>query len=116
VDAAGEAVLDVVAEPVVLDEFRDLGSSGSTLRVPLGYRGLVLELPGPCGGVAAKLTRDRRGVPTHTPCDLPHAVALRFQQCDVLTLGERQIAARHHRSKTRVHTASVTEPPIPNRR
>src|SRR5690606_14254968 len=90
---AGQPVLDVVTKPVVLDELRHLGPPGATLGVPLRDRRLVLELPGPSRRVPAQLTRDRRRAPVHTTGDLSHAMALRLQQRDVLTLRERQVAA-----------------------
>ena len=110
---ASEAPLHVLAEPVVPGELGGLGSPGRRSACLRGRR-LVLEPEGPRRGVAAQLPRDRRRRTTDRTGDGAHARALRSEQGDVLALGERQIPTRHRRRQTRVHAASVTEPPERN--
>src|SRR5699024_9937100 len=61
-DAASEPLLDVLPQPVVLDELRGLGTLRSLLSLPLRHHRPVLLLPAPGRGVAAQLTRDRPSV------------------------------------------------------
>ena len=113
---AREADLDVVSESVVAGELGDLGSASPPLGVPLRDRRFVFEPESSGRSVPAQLPGDRRRRPPELTSDLAHTEALGAVERDVLTLGERQIAARHSRSKTRVHTPSVAEPPVTNGR
>ena len=111
-DQTRKPVLDVIPQPLVGGQSGLLRPSGSPLRVPLRGRRLVLEPPRPGGSVAAHLTRDRRRIPPEPTGDLPKRDLLGTPDSDVLPLREGQISAGHSRGKTRVHAASVTEPPI----
>ena len=59
-DRPGEAILDVVPQPIVAGELRCLGPPGLELGFPLRNRCPVLEGAAPRGGVSSELTRDRR--------------------------------------------------------
>ena len=50
-----EAVLDVLAKPIVGDEFGDFRTLGRLLRFPLRHRRPVLLRAASCGGVATQL-------------------------------------------------------------
>ena len=115
-DPAREADLDVVSESVVAGELGDLGSASPPLGVPLRDRRFVFEPESSGRSVPAQLPRDRRRRPPELASDLAHTEALGAVERDVLTLTERQITARHSRTKTWVHTASVAEPPVTNGR
>ena len=66
--------------------------------------------------VAPQLPRDRRRRPAELAGDLAHPEPLRVQDRDLLTLGERQVAARHRRRARSAHATSVPEPSRPDRR
>ncbi len=109
-DAAREPFLDVLPQPLVLDELRGLGALGCLLSLPLRHPRPVLQLPAPSGGVAAKLTRNRPRVTTDRPRDLAHPLTSGAQDRDLLTLLERQVTARGLGQTDRWHAASVTKP------
>lgn len=100
-DGAGQPVLHVLAEPIVLDRFRCLRPPGSALGVPLRHRCPILHRIRPRGRVPPYLPRDGRWRTPQAPRNLPHAGVLYTQQRDLLTLRERKITTRHRRGKTR---------------
>src|SRR4029453_11884139 len=104
------------AEPVVDTQLRKLRATSTPLGMPLCERRPILETKRPCRRVAAQLPRDRRRRPAEPTRDLAHTELLRTPDRNVLTLREGQIPARHRRRQARVHAASVTEPPEPDRR
>ena len=115
-DHAGQSVLDVLTQPVVSGQLRDLRSTSAPLGMPLRDRRLVVQAVGPRGGVAANLARDRRRAAAQPPGDLPNADILCPPHCDVLALAECQVSGRHRRWQTWIHAASVAEPPECHRR
>ena len=56
VDNTSEAILHVVTEPIIDDQFRRPRPAGSQLRLPLRDPGPILELRSPSRSVAAELT------------------------------------------------------------
>ncbi len=114
-DDTGQAILDELAEPVVGDQLGNLRAPRATLGIPLGDRGLVVQLIGPRGGVATQLARDRRRVTAEAAADLAGTELLGVQERNVLTFAERQVPARHCGRQAGSHAASVTEPPEPDR-
>jgi hypothetical protein len=112
---ASESLLHVVAQPLVGDQLGELRSARTTLGMPLGDAGLVVEVVGPRRCVAKKLPRDRRRIPPDLASDLTNTSTLRPKQSDVLALGEGQIAAGHRRRQARIHAASVAKPAEPDR-
>jgi hypothetical protein len=114
-DLACQAVLDVVPQPVVGGQLGDLRPTGASLGMPLRSRRPIRQLVAVRRRVAAKLPRDRRRRTTEPSSDLTHAEPLRMQDCDLLALGEGQVAARHRGQRERRHPARLPEPPGPDR-
>ena len=114
-DAPGEPLLHVLTQPVVAHELRGLRALRRLLRLPLRHQGPVDRLAAPGRRVAAQLARDRPRVTSDPAGDLAHPELLSAQQRDLLTLGERQVAARGLVQADRRHAASVTEPAGPDR-
>ena len=102
--------LDVVLKPWIARQFRRLGTPRRGLRLPLRDTRPVVGLAAAGRGVAPQLARDRPGIALELPGDRTDALALRLQQRDLLTLGERQIAAGGLGQAQRRHAASVTKP------
>lgn len=105
-----EALLHVLMQPGVRDQLGGLRSFGCLLCLPLRNRGPVLGPAAPGRRVTAQLTRDRARVPSEAAGDLPHALALRTQDRDLLPFVERQIPARGLVQADRRHPASVAKP------
>ena len=61
-------------------------------------------------GVAAQLARDRRRRAAQTPSNTAHRLAPRRRQSDLLTLGERQVAALQIPTTARTHPARRSHP------
>jgi len=91
---AGEPGLHVLVQLVVLSKLGRLGPPRLTLGLPLRDRRPILQLAAPRRRVAAQLTRDRRRRAPQLPGDLTHPELLGVEQCDLLALGERQVASR----------------------
>ena len=106
-----EALLDILTQPGVRHQLRDLRTTSSQISLPLRDRGSVVELAASGRSVAAQLPRDRPWVASHDPRDCPHPFALHTQQSDLLPLAEGQITARRRARIERAHTATLTEPP-----
>jgi hypothetical protein len=87
-DMPSQPVLDVVAQPVVRGQLRDLRSAGSPLGMPLSRGRPIPKFGGSCRRVPAKLARDRRRRPADAPGDLADPVLLGVQNRDLLALLE----------------------------
>ena len=68
-DYSGQPILDVLAEPLVGDEFRRLRATHHQLGLPLRDRCSVVEPVAAGRSVASQLSRDRRGVATQSTND-----------------------------------------------
>jgi len=115
-DGAREAVLHVVAEPVVHGELGGLGPAGPSLGVPLSDRGPVVNPAAAGGRVAAQLPRDRRRRPAGGAGDAAHPVTAGLEQGDLLALGKRQVPPRGRSQNHWRHAATLAKPPRPDRR
>src|SRR4051812_31231542 len=89
----GEPVLHVLAQPVIAYQLRCLRALGGLLRLPLRHHGAVDRLARPGRGIASELARNGPRIAADRACDLPHALSLRLEQRDLLTLSERQVSA-----------------------
>ena len=88
-DLAGQAVLHVFTELVVLRKPRDLGPPGAPVRVPLRSDRAVARRTRSGGGIAPQFAADsRRGAP-HLAGELPDAAAARLQDGNLFALGSR---------------------------
>src|SRR3954464_10054667 len=119
-DGAGEPVLHVRPQRRVRGQLRPLRPTRRPLGVPLRGGRPVLQGAAPRGRVAAQFPRDRRGRPPEPPGDLPHPVALRAPQRDLLAFRERQVPPRGRPRRPRQrrwwHAARLPEPADPHRR
>jgi hypothetical protein len=100
-DRSGEPFLHVVTKPLVRCQPRNLRAAGTPLGVPLRVHRAIVDATTPGRGVAAQLPRDRRRVTDHRSADLAHALTLRLEQGDLLTLSEGQVPARQRRERQR---------------
>ena len=92
---SGQALLHVLAQPVVDRELGGLRALGALLGMPLRHRRPVVQRAAARRGVAAQLPRDRRRRAPDLARDLTHAhrPAARKQR-DLLALGEAQVPRR----------------------
>jgi hypothetical protein len=112
----GEPGLNIGPQLRVDRELRGLGSSGATVGMRLGGRRSIFRPAGADRGIALQLPGDRRRRTTELTRDLSHPTTTSEQHCDLLPLGEGQIAPRHRREGKRRHAATIAEPPDTNAR
>src|SRR6185295_221652 len=106
-------VLHVLSKLVVYSQLRHLRASRLPVGVPLGGRSPILESATTGRGVSTELPRNCRWGTAHSPGDLTHPKALRVQDRDFFSLGERQEAPRERGRAERRHAATFAEPPRP---
>ena len=71
-DVSAELVIDVVAEAIVRDQLRGLGTAGSSFGVPLRCRRLVVQTIRSRRRVPTQLPRNRRGASGQSASNLSH--------------------------------------------
>ena len=117
-DHPGQPLLHILPQPPVHRQHGELRTPRRTVRMPLGGGRAVVERAAAGRRVAAQLTRDRRRGALKLARNLAHAVLLRPQQREQLTLGEREIAPGQRRGRRsevcRRHTARLPEPSCPD--
>src|SRR5829696_546644 len=114
-DLAGQALLHVLAQPLVRNQLRRLGALGHQFRLPLRDRSAVVELAAASGCVATQLARDRRRRAAQSTSGLSDARALDPENRDLLPLPERQVATGQRSKIDRWHAATVAKPPAAHR-
>ena len=119
-DHAGQPLLHVLPQLGIDRELRRLGPAPGAIRMPLRRRRSVREAAGTRGGVATQLPGNRRRRPRHPAGNLAHSMPLNTPECDLLSIGERQIPPRQRRRRRhkvrRWHAACLPKPPCPARR
>lgn len=115
-DVPGKAVLNVLPQSRVCQQFGSLGSPCGAVGMPLRRVSTVLQSAATSGCISSQLARDRRGGAPELPGNLPDTFATGSRQRNLLTLGEGQVAPsrlRRGRHKMRWwHTTALSEPSI----